>query len=89
MSAESTVDGWITPAEAVRKSAAGELQLMPPQLCTFVELHGHAGVREVLAGDRDVLEVRPFVVENSDGSGYLELPESLVRLADEVGRAIL
>lgn len=89
VSAESTVDGWITPEDAVRKSVAGELQLMPPQLCTFVELYGHTGVREVLAGNRDVLEVRPFVVENSDGSGHLELPEKLIRLADEVGRAVL
>lgn len=89
VSKESTIDGWITPADAVRRMDAGKLALMPPQLCTFLELCRHDSVDEIIEADREVFEVRPFAVAHEDGTGHLELPDHLMQVAAEVGPKVL
>ncbi len=65
---ESDVGGWVAPAQAVERHAAGEMGMLPPTVLTLAELAAYRSVGEVLeaATARDVRRILPKVVVTGD-----------------------
>jgi 8-oxo-dGTP pyrophosphatase MutT (NUDIX family) len=85
VSRESTTSRWITASQALRLADSGELQLLPPQYCTFLQLYGRRDTDEIFSTQNPVPTVRPTVAEDAAGT-YLSLPEELVELGVATGR---
>lgn len=84
VSREATSNQWLTADRALREADSGTLQMLPPQYCTFLELHGHRDADAVFAIERPVSTVRPGVATDEDGA-YLVLPDQLVELGRRIG----
>ncbi|MFT4010275.1 MAG: NUDIX hydrolase [Nocardioidaceae bacterium] len=82
VSTESASVTWIPAMDAVRGAEAGELTMLPPTLCTCMEVAEMPTAQAVLASaaSRHYEPVLPTMVVQEDGSGYIELPPRLVEL---------
>lgn len=87
VSTESERVAWLPTLAVVQGADAGELQLLPPTLCTCMEVAEMGSAQEVLdsASVRDGDPVLPTMVVNDDGTGYLDLPPRLVELGERWG----
>ena len=59
--------GWLDPADALRRHAAGELPMLPPTQVCLEELAAARSVEELLATPRTLRPVSPWVERGEDG----------------------
>lgn len=73
---ETVQSAWWTPAEALAKFDAGEVQLAPPTFVTLRELLPYAQAADVLAAAarRRVVPIEPTGALHDDGSVTIYLP---------------
>lgn len=79
VSGEATHERWLTADQALRSADSGEVQLLPPQYCTFLELREAEQVGDVFDASRTPRTYRPELASDSEGT-YLALPDDLVEL---------
>ncbi|MEV0110014.1 hypothetical protein AB0H42_27265 [Nocardia sp. NPDC050799] len=84
ISGESTAARWIRPDDALRQADRDELPLLPPQYCTFLELHGFRALDQLFAARRAAPVVAPALAVDGRGP-YLALPDDLVELGVRIG----
>lgn len=89
VSTESQEVTWMSVREAITAVDAQQLAMMPPQYCTCLELFDCLTPTDALraAELRDQVPVAPAPrLEGEDP--YLELPQRLVTLGEEIGRRL-
>ncbi|MFY1689545.1 NUDIX hydrolase [Plantactinospora sp. WMMB782] len=77
VSGEADRTVWIRPAEALARSAAGELAMLPPTLVTLTELDGCpdlAALPAAAAGRDPAAPIVPRIAETEDGTPTFVLP---------------
>ncbi|MGV9711009.1 NUDIX hydrolase [Gordonia sp. NPDC003424] len=84
VSRESTTDRWVSSDDALRAADDTTTPLLPPQYCTFLELHGATDLDAIFAAPRQVPTIRPALASDDDGP-FLSLPDDLVDLGVRVG----
>ena len=86
VSTESVDVTWTSVRDAIAAADREEMLVLPPQYCTFLELFDHHTPAAALdaAGGRDLTCIEPVGKVEGD-TAYLELPQHLVALADDVG----
>ena len=89
VSTESEDVAWMPVRDAITAVDEGRMLMLPPQYCTCLELFDHADPASTLAAaeGRDLATIEPSAVLDDDGA-VLEVPERLVRLAEDVGRRL-
>lgn len=85
VSTESVDVTWTSVRDAIAAADRQEMLMLPPQYCTFLELFDHRTPDAALdaAAARDLTCVEP-VGRVEGGAAYLQLPQHLVDLADDV-----
>ena len=85
VSTESVEVRWTTVGEAMQAADDHELLMLPPQYFTLAELYSAATAAEAaqLAARREWEQVEPRARFDGDDA-HLEVPERLVRIADDV-----
>ena len=85
VSTESVDVTWTSVRDAIAAADRQEMLVLPPQYCTFLELFDHRTPDAAMdaAAGRDLACVEP-VGKVEDDRAYLELPQHLVDLADDV-----
>ncbi|NHA69763.1 NUDIX hydrolase [Phycicoccus flavus] len=67
-SGESDGGGWVRPEDALRRAAAGEVRMMPPQVWALEALREFASAADFLAHTPDVRRVDPVLEREPDGT---------------------
>ncbi|PKW26538.1 NUDIX domain-containing protein [Phycicoccus duodecadis] len=70
-SGESDGHGWVHPADALRRAAAGEVRMMPPQVWALEALREFADVEAFLADRPQIARVAPVLEVDPDGTPVL------------------
>jgi 8-oxo-dGTP pyrophosphatase MutT (NUDIX family) len=89
VSTESDQVVWLPVREAIRAVDAEEMLMLPPTYVTCMEVHDFAHPADALAAaeHRDLTPVEPEAVVDEHGT-RLAVPETLVRLGEDVGRRL-
>lgn len=65
---------FATPAEFLRRAAAGEIQLPPPTWLTLTELAAFPSVEDILNHARTMVTIEPTLLFGNDGQLVVALP---------------
>ncbi|WP_222113928.1 hypothetical protein [Gordonia paraffinivorans] len=79
VSGESTHERWLTVDQALRSADSGEVRLLPPQYCTFLELREAEKTGDVFGAQQTPRTYCPGLASDREGT-YLALPDELVEL---------